>query len=120
MAYALGKFSQAQCDRCGFVYKYLQMRLEWTGFKVCPECYEPKQPQLNPIRIPVDPEVLKQPRPTEPAPTTGYGIVKSGNTKNADGVSAVSMDIAHNDVIGSSFYMEEVTGSLGTVTVTIG
>ena len=39
---------------------------------------------------------------------------------NADGVSAVSMDVAHNDVIGSSFYMDEVTGSLGTVTVTTG
>ena len=30
------------------------------------------------------------------------------------------MDVAHNDVIGSSFYMEEMTGSVGTVTVTIG
>jgi len=120
MAYAIGKHSQAQCDRCGFVYPYLQMKMEWTGFKVCPECYEPKAPQLDPVMVPVDPEALRQPRPTEPAPTTGYGIVRSGNTKNADGVSAVSMDIAHNDVIGSSFYMEEVTGSLGTVTVTTG
>jgi len=120
MAYALGKYSQAQCDRCGFVYPYLQMKMEWTGFKVCRECYEPKAPQLDPVRVPVDPEALRQPRPTEPAPTTGYGIVRSGNTKNADGVSSVSMDIAHNDVIGSSFYMEEVTGSVGTVTVTTG
>lgn len=120
MAYALGKFSQAQCDRCGFVYKYLQMKVEWTGLKVCPDCYEPKQPQLDPVRVPVDPEALRDPRPTEPAPTTGYGIVRSGNTKNADGVSAVSMDVSHNDIIGSSFYMNEVTGSLGTVTVTTG
>jgi ribosome-binding protein aMBF1 (putative translation factor) len=120
MAYALGKYSQAECDRCGFVYKYLEMKIEWNGLKVCPECYESKQPQLEPVRVPVDPEALRQPRPTEPAPTTGYGIVKSGNTKNADGVSSVSMDIAHNDIIGSSFYMKEVTGSLGTVTVNIG
>ena len=120
MAYAVGKYSQAECDRCGFVYPYLQMKMEWTGFKVCRECYEPKAPQLDPVRVPVDPEALRQPRPTEPAPTTGYGIVRSGNTKNSDGVSSVSMDIAHNDVIGSSFYMEEVTGSVGTVTVTTG
>ena len=120
MAYALGKFSQAQCDRCGFVYKYLQMKTEWNGLKVCPDCYEPKQPQLDPVRVPVDPEALRQPRGTESAPTAGYGIVRSGNTVNADGVSAVSMDVAHNDVIGSSFYMDEVTGSLGTVTVTTG
>ena len=120
MAYALGKYSQAECDRCGFVYKYLEMKMEWNGLKVCPECYEPKQAQLDPVRVPVDPEALRQPRLTEPAPTTGYGIVRSGNTKNADGVSAVSMDISHNDTIGSSFYMEEVTGSLGTVTVNTG
>ena len=120
MAYAIGKYSQAQCDRCGFVYKYLQMKTEWNGLKVCPDCYEPKQPQLDPVRVPVDPEAQRQPRGTESAPTAGYGIVRSGNTVNADGVSAVSMDVAHNDVIGSSFYMDEVTGSLGTVTVTTG
>ena len=50
----------------------------------------------------------------------GYGIVRSGNTKNADGVTGLSMDVSHNDVIGSSFYMEELTGSVGTVTVTTG
>ena len=120
MAYAQGKHSLGVCDRCGFAVKYLQLRMEWTGFKVCQQCYEPKAPQLDPVRVPVDPEALRQPRPTEPAPTTGYGIVRSGNTKNSDGVSSVSMDIAHNDVIGSSFYMEEVTGSVGTVTVTTG
>jgi len=30
------------------------------------------------------------------------------------------MDVAHNDVIGSSFYMDEATGSVGTVSVSIG
>ena len=120
MAYAVGKYSQAQCERCGFVYKYLEIKMEWNGLKVCPDCYEPKQPQLQPSNVPADPEALKQPRPTESAPTAGYGIVRSGNTKNADGVTGLSMDTAHNDVIGSSFYMEEVTGSGGTVTVTTG
>ena len=91
MAYAVGKHSLAQCDRCGFVYKYLQMKMEWNGLKVCPVCYEPKQPQLRPANVPADPEALRQP-----------------------------MDVSHNDVIGSSFYMEELTGSVGTVTVTTG
>ena len=120
MAYAVGKFSLAQCDRCGFVYKYLELKEEWNGFRVCEECYEQKQPQLKPSPNPIDPEALRNPRPTEPAPTTGYGIVKTENTKNSDGVSGISMDIAHNDPIGSSFYMEEVTGSLGTVTISVG
>ena len=118
MAYAIGKYSNAECDRCGFVYKYLEMKVEWNGLKVCSSCYEPKHPQLAPQPIPVDPEALKQPRPTEPAPTTGYGIVRSENTKNSEGVTGLSMDVSHNDVIGSSFYMDEVTGEVGEVTIT--
>ena len=31
----------------------------------------------------IDPEALRQPRGTEPAPTTGYGVVKTENTKNS-------------------------------------
>jgi hypothetical protein len=120
MPYAVGKHSLAQCDRCGFVYKYLEMKVEWNGLKVCRVCYEPKQPQLRPAYKTTDPEALQQPRPTEPAPTTGYGIVKTENTKNASGVSGVSMYIAHNDSIGSSFYMDEVIGSVGTVAISIG
>jgi hypothetical protein len=96
------------------------MKMEWNGLKVCYKCYEPKQPQLRPAYKTTNPEALKQPRPTEPAPTTGYGIVKTENTKNADGVSGLSMSISHNDPIGSSFYMDEITGSVGNVAISIG
>ena len=63
MAYAQGKHSLGVCDRCGFAVKYLQLRMEWTGFKVCPECYEPKHPQLEPLPIISDPEALENARP---------------------------------------------------------
>jgi len=99
MAYAVGKYSKGQCDRCGFVYKYTQ---------------------LKPVITPTDPEALVQPRGTESAPTTGYGIVKTGNTKNSLGVTAPSMFIAHNDTIGSSFFIAKSVGKLGEVTITIG
>ena len=39
MAYALGKFAIALCDRCSFEYKLSELKEEWTGFKVCSECY---------------------------------------------------------------------------------
>jgi len=48
MAYALGKFARALCDRCAFEYKLSELREEWNGAKVCSECYEPKHPQLTP------------------------------------------------------------------------
>jgi protein-arginine kinase activator protein McsA len=62
MAYAVGKYSQAICDRCGFQYPYLEMREEWNGHKVCPECFETKHPQLDPIFTPTDPQAIYKPR----------------------------------------------------------
>jgi hypothetical protein len=102
MAYASGKYALGICDRCGFQCDYLDMRKEWNGLKVCQECFEFKQDQLTPV-IPRDVESLFEPRPNEPAPTTGYGIIRT-----------------KDDIIGSSFDMKPVTSSLGTVTVTTG
>ena len=62
MAYASGKHSIAICDRCGFRYKYTQLREEWNGFRVCSECFEPKHPQLEPNIAPYEPQALFEPR----------------------------------------------------------
>ena len=110
MAYALGKFSQAQCDRCGFVYKYLEMKMEWNGLKVCPECYEPRQPQDTPARISSDPETLYQARPEVPLPQAQLGVVTAG--------AASPMTDTNADTIGTYFTGLEATSSLGTLTVT--
>ena len=63
MAYASGKYALAICDRCGFSKKYSKLIKEWTGFRVCSECYEPKNPQLKSPKNIADPEALKYPRP---------------------------------------------------------
>ena len=60
--YARGTKSKAMCDRCGFKVPYLSLRKEWTGFKVCHECFEPKHPQLEP-RHANDAQTLREPRP---------------------------------------------------------
>jgi len=39
------------------------LKKEWTGFKVCPECYEPKHPQLEPKRGINEPIAIYDPRP---------------------------------------------------------
>ena len=41
----------ALCDRCGFKYKADKLRLEWTGLRVCNECFEPRHPQTL-IKVP--------------------------------------------------------------------
>ena len=33
MAYAVGKYAKAICDRCGFEYPYLELQEEWNGQK---------------------------------------------------------------------------------------
>jgi len=63
MTFANGNRSLAICDRCGQQYKYLQLRQEWNGLHVCPECFEPKHPQLDPGYHPADPVALRDPRP---------------------------------------------------------
>ena len=68
-AYASGNKAEAFCDRCGFQYKLHDLRdevvdMHETGLKVCPECWDPDQPQLQVGRWPVnDPQALRSPRP---------------------------------------------------------
>jgi hypothetical protein len=70
MRYAVGKKSLAICDRCGQQYPYLTLRKEWTGFKVCQECFEVKHPQLEPDPPPFEPQALYEPRPARVEPQT--------------------------------------------------
>ncbi len=110
MAYATGKHSFAICDRCGFRYKYTQLKKEWTGFFVCPECYEPKEPQLEPVPHVADPEAIRNPRPQQPASkVAGEGVVRT--------LDANLMMTTTGDSIGSAFSMDALEGEIGTVTV---
>ena len=67
--YASGKWAIAECDRCGQRYKLKELRkltikTKLVSIKVCPECWEPDQPQLQLGMYPVDdPQALRNPRP---------------------------------------------------------
>lgn len=67
--YASGKYAIAECDRCGQRYKLKQLKkltikTKLVSIKVCPECWEPDQPQLQLGMYPVyDPQALREPRP---------------------------------------------------------
>jgi hypothetical protein len=66
--FSSGKFAIAQCDRCGFRYKLTQLKkltikTKNVNIKVCPECWEPDQPQLQLGMYPVnDPQAVREPR----------------------------------------------------------
>ena len=66
--FAAGKYAIAQCDRCNFRYKLKQLKslvikTKNVNILVCPECWEPDQPQLQLGMYPVyDPQAIRNPR----------------------------------------------------------
>lgn len=72
MTYASGKYAYGLCDYCGQRYPYSELRKNWRGFKVCPEDYEPKEPQLDPLKYNGDAIALMEPRPDRVEPLSVY------------------------------------------------
>jgi len=98
MAYASGKKAWGISDRSGFRYRLREMKKEWTGALVGPDEYEPKHPQLYPIKVGPDPQALKDPRPDKGETLTVYV-----------GIATVE-DPYPNDI--------RIVGKVGTVEVT--
>jgi hypothetical protein len=77
--FSSGKNSIAECDRCGFRFKLHMLKKEIIKTKtynllVCPQCWDPDQPQLSLGMYPVDdPQGVRDPRPD-------ISYVQSGNT----------------------------------------
>lgn len=113
MAYASGRFSFGLCDYCGQRYPYNVLRKNWRGFKVCPDDYEPKEPQLMPLQYAGDAIALDQPRPDRVEPMDVYVGVPAdtafqsiGSATNTNNMQPYPLDQA---VLG--------VGTLGSVTV---
>lgn len=106
--YATGKYSLAICDQCGQRFMLSELKKEWTGFKVCQECYEPKHPQLEPKRGINEPIAVYDPRP-EKMSTVRVSVWQGGDSTIASvGMRPAPVAKALNGA-----------GMLGTVTVII-
>lgn len=137
--YSSGKHAIAQCDRCNFRYKLSQLKrlvikTKNVNILVCPECWEPDQPQLSLGLYPVnDPQAVRNPRPDSPSyyqsGLDGYQtVVQTGPLPTETGVPLLGSRIIQwgwypvggsrandagltpNDLVG--------IGNVGTVTVT--
>jgi len=90
--YSSGKYSIAECDRCGQRYKLKELKREIIktrvyNIKVCPTCWDPDQPQLSLGLYPVyDPQAVREPRPDVSYEVSGNsGLQLTGtNTTNVD------------------------------------
>jgi hypothetical protein len=67
--FANGTKAIAICDRCGFQFRLKELReliikTKKVNIKVCADCWDPDQPQLQLGMYPVDdPQALRNPRP---------------------------------------------------------
>jgi hypothetical protein len=115
VAYASGKFSFGLCDYCGQRYPYNVLRKNWRGFKVCPDDYEPKAPQLDPLRFVADAISLDQPRPDRVEPMQVYVNAPGDTAFQSIGSANNTVDMRpytpDQDIVG--------VGTLGNVTVVI-
>ena len=113
MAFAKGKYSYGLCDYCGQRYPYNVLQKNWRGFKVCPEDYEPKEPQLEPLKFSGDAIALYEPRPDRVEPVTVYvgspGDSAFQSLGSANGGTNMQPYPEQGDVFG--------VGGVGTVTV---
>lgn len=118
--FASGKYSIAECDRCGQQFKLKQLKTEIIKTKqyqllVCPECWDPDHPQLLLGMYPVDdPQAVRNPRRDTTYFTSGI---------NVDGYSSGgSRDIqwGWNPVGGSSFQDAGITPNYLVATTSVG
>ena len=81
--FASGKIAIAECDRCGQQFKLKKLKTEIIKQRkyellVCPECWDPDQPQLMLGTFPVDdPQALRNPRKDTTYVTSG--VNSAGN-----------------------------------------
>jgi len=138
--YSSAKNSISQCDRCGFRFKLTQLKrlvikTKNVNILVCPECWEPDQPQLSLGLYPVnDPQAVRNPRPDSPSyyqsglnglqtdettgtspsqtgvPLMGSRIIQWG-WQPVGGASFFDAPLTPNDLVGTS--------ALGDVTISI-
>ena len=124
--YASGKNSIAECDRCGQRYMLKDLKKEIIktrlfNIKVCPECWDPDQPQLQLGMYPVDdPQAVRNPRRDTTYVTAGVNTVGSltGGSRDVQwgwnpvgGASSFDVALTPNYLVATTF--------VGTVTVTV-
>jgi len=136
--YASAKNSISQCDRCGFRFKLKQLKslvikTKNVNILVCPECWEPDQPQLSLGLYPVnDPQAIRNPRPDLGYYQSGLNglqtIIQTGPLQSETGVPMGGSRIIQwgwQPVGGASFFDAALTpnylvatGVVASVTVT--
>lgn len=136
--YASAKHTIAECDRCGQRYKLTQLKkltikTKQVSIKVCPECWEPDQPQLQLGMYPVnDPQAVREPRPDVSYVASGQSGLQISNSGSTNQNAFGTPDLGSRQIqwgwapVGGASYFDSLLtpndliaiGNVGTVTVT--
>jgi len=138
--FASGKYAIAECDRCSQRYKLKELRTQIVKtkpfqIKVCPECWDPDQPQLLLGMYPVnDPQAVRDPRPdvsylasgqnglqillTNSTAQDGFGYPESGSRVFQWGWNPVGGSRGFDAVLTPNYLV--LYAEIGTVTIQIG
>jgi len=136
--FASGKFSISQCDRCSFRFKLKELKTQTVKtkpykIKVCPNCWDPDQPQLQLGMYPVnDPQGVREPRPdtsylqsgnsglqellTDSLSEQGFGYPEGGSRVFQWGYAPVGGARGFESALTPNYLI--AIGQTGTVTVT--
>ena len=137
--FSSGKNAIAQCDRCGFRFKLTKLksiviRTKSINILVCPECWEPDQPQNLQGMYPVnDPQAVRNPRPDLGYYESGLNGLQTnettGTSTSQTGVPLMGSRVIQwgwNPVGGASYFDAPLTPNylvgtsvLGDVTISI-
>lgn len=131
--FASGKNAIAECDRCGQRYKLKILKREVIKTKnydllVCPECWDPDQPQLQLGMYPVDdPQGLRNPRPDRSYVTSGTSGLQIVETSSPDPLAQGTLEMGSriiqwgwNPVGGASLNDAGLTPNSLVLTVNLG
>lgn len=124
--FASGKKAIAECDRCGQQYLLKHLKTEIIKQRkyqllVCPECWDPDQPQLMLGTFPVeDPQALRNPRKDTTYVTSGnnFNGNPSGGSRDIQwGWAPVGGASQFDSVLTPNYLV--ATANVGTVSVSV-
>ncbi len=131
--FASGKNAIAQCDRCDQRFKLKVLKREIIKTKnyellVCPECWDPDQPQLQLGMYPVDdPQGLRNPRPDRSYRTSGLSGLQVQETTSPNPLAQGTLEMGSriiqwgwNPVGGASLNDYGLTPNNLVITVELG
>ena len=124
--FASGKNAIAECDRCGMRYKLTQLKKEVIKTKtynllVCPQCWDPDQPQLQLGMFPVDdPQAVREPRRDSTYVQAGVNVAgfPTGGSRDIQWGWAPVGGASFFDAVLTPNYLV-ATASVGIVTITV-